>query len=340
MLFKDSLNIDAEEIKQYISVNVSLELDTVKPYITQAERKYIKRLLGTAQYNELLSYYNSTNISGSGSGSGTNLATPAKLAELLEYVQLPLINLACYMGFDMLVTKLGNMGAYRAENDKQKGLYQYQEVSMKNTFKTSGFDALDDLLVYLEENKADFPNWLNSSAYTNTRLNFINSTSEFDQIYPINDSRLVFLTLKKYMRLIENSEIVGGICKTQFDEIKTQIAADSLSAANLALLPDLQTAVAYLTIARAANEMGLTWSDKGLYFEMNQENLKKQQPADTERIDAIVRNAKKTGMDALEAVREYMVNNIADYPLYEASVLYNNGIAPKMDNSGKTYKIF
>lgn len=342
MLFKESLNIDAEEIKKYISVNVSLELNTVKPYITQAERKYIKRLLGTAQYNELVEFYNSGSGSGIGSGSGSGLgeqiASSAKLTELLEMVQLPLINLACYLGFDLLVTKVSNQGAYRTETDKQKGLYQYQEVSLRNTFKASGFDALDDLLAYLEENKDDFPNWKNSSEYTSTKLYLINSTAEFDEIYPINESRLVFMILQKFMRLVENAEIVALLGRELFNEIKLQISAGDLSAANEIILIHLKTALAFLTVSRAANEMGVTWSDKGLYFEFNDtasSNMRKQQITDADRLQTIISNARKTGLDALEAVREIMVNNIADYPLYSASTAYNDGIIPKFNNTSK-----
>ena len=342
MLFKSSLNKNAEEMRKYISVNVSLDFEVVQPYIIQAERKYVKRLLGVAQYTELINYYNSINQgSGSGSISGSgNInvgAKSAKLAELLEMVQLPLINLAIYSGIELILTKVSSQGAYRIEGDKQKGLFQYQENSLKNSFKNSGFDGLDDLLLFLEENKNDFPNWKNSSAYTETKTFFINSTKDFDDIYSINESRLVFLTLKKYMRLVENSYIISFICDPLFNELKKEIAADNITPANKKILPHLQTAVAYATVARCAIEMGMTWSDKGLYFEMEggRSSMFIQTQPDNDRLSSIVSLACKTANDALETVREIMVNDINNYPLYKNSNAYNGGSVPSFNNTGK-----
>ena len=81
MLFKESLNSEAGEIKQYLSVNVSVNYTTIKPHIASCERDYIKKLLGTDMYEDLVDYYDS--------GSGET-----HMDELIPLVQRALIHLS------------------------------------------------------------------------------------------------------------------------------------------------------------------------------------------------------------------------------------------------------
>lgn len=68
MLFKDELNIDLAEIKQYLSVSQNGSYAKIKPHIAAAEILYIKDLLGEALYTKLHDWYHSEE-SGSLSGS-------------------------------------------------------------------------------------------------------------------------------------------------------------------------------------------------------------------------------------------------------------------------------
>ena len=137
MLFNEVKNVKAEEIKKFISVNVSTNYGTIRPYIETAEREYILKLLGQEQYDELAEYYES------------HEASEERLDDLLNLVQKALINLAYYRGFPLLVIKMGDGGAYRNETETQKGLYKYQEKALYRMFKADGFNGLDSLLEYL-----------------------------------------------------------------------------------------------------------------------------------------------------------------------------------------------
>ena len=71
MLFKESLNIDLAEIKQYLSVSQNGSFAKMRPHIAAAEILYIKDLLGEALFNRLNEWYNSED---SGSLSASLLA--------------------------------------------------------------------------------------------------------------------------------------------------------------------------------------------------------------------------------------------------------------------------
>ncbi len=62
----------------------------------------------------------------------------------------------------------------------------------------------------------------------------------------------MFLKLRTAQMLAEDMDILPIIGHDYFNELKTQIATDSLSDENKAFLPYIQKAVAYCSIVRGA----------------------------------------------------------------------------------------
>jgi hypothetical protein len=76
MLFKESLNTDLAEIKQYLSVSQNGSFAKIRPHIAAAEILHIKDLLGEVLFDRLNDWYNSED-SGSLSASLSPSASPS-----------------------------------------------------------------------------------------------------------------------------------------------------------------------------------------------------------------------------------------------------------------------
>jgi len=312
MLFKEENNTNAKEIKQYISVNVSTNYKTLKPYIEVAEREYIKKLLGDDQYEELTDYY------------AEHVASEERLDDLLEHVQRALINLAYYRGFPILIVKMSEQGAYRNENEKQKSLFKYQEVELRKMFKKDGFNGLDAVLEYLETNIDLFPEFQTSPNYTVFKNNFINKTIDFDNIYAIGASRLVFLKLRRFMNIVEDFKILPLIGRDFFDELKTQIKDNSLTTENSKAVEKIKKAVAFYSIEQGLNEIGVNIIDNGLVFQTREGDYKKDTSVKGEELSALSKSARENGEKYLEYLKDFLHENIDDYPIYEDSEQYDS----------------
>lgn len=83
MLFKESLNTNLEEIKQYLSVSQNGSFAKMRPHIAAAEILYIKDLLGEALYDRLNEWYNSEE---SGSTSASASSSPLVRSVILSGV--------------------------------------------------------------------------------------------------------------------------------------------------------------------------------------------------------------------------------------------------------------
>jgi len=314
MLFKT-----IEEIKQFLAVGAGTDFNRLKPHIQNAETAYLRPLLGPVLFKELQDFYN--NPEADPPVENKNL-----LPELLALAQRSLIHLTYWSGFQVLNATISDGGFKRTENEKVKSLFKYQEVELKEYFKTTGFNGLDEILFYLEMeiNKSEgvdvnFKSFVDSNAWTVLKSSFIPNTCTFNAIVFINHSRLTFLRLKSSMQLVEDLDIKPILGKAIFDEIKLEMVKKTPSSKVSTILPHIQKALAYLATALLMEESGADLTDKGLYFEStsSENNLTlNKEPSETDRINFLAKRSKGIGQNYLECLKSYLIANPTDWPSY------------------------
>ncbi|MCD4681123.1 MAG: hypothetical protein K8S00_12130 [Bacteroidales bacterium] len=325
MLFIESQNTKAEQIKEFISVNVSTSFNNIEPYLVIGEREYIKPLLGTALFDLLDAY-------------AADPTDDELWDELLSLARRALINLAFYRGYSMISIKISDAGVHRMETDHEKTLYKYQEQSIINTFKTDGFNGLDNVLEFCEDNIATFPDFESSESYTVFKSKFISKTSVFSEIFSINKSRLVFLRLQPYTTLVEDFEILPTIGRVLFDKLKAEIVKETPDEKLMKVVEFIQKAIAFLSVSKAIAEIGVNITEKAVYFETSQATAGdtiQQSTLSDKQIERISTNNKNTGLNYIQYLTDFLHENIADYPDYAEFYGYNDGEIIGRDNTDK-----
>lgn len=238
MLFKS-----IDEIKQFLAVGAGTDFNRLKPHIQNAETAYLRPLLGKGLFKELQDFYNKPEAD---PPADNKILFP----ELLALAQRSLIHLTYCSGFQVLNATISDGGFKRTENEKVKSLFKYQEVELKEYFKTTGFNGLDEILFYLEteigkstEEIVNFKSFVESGAWTILKSSFIPDTSTFNSIFFINHSRLTFLRLKSPMQLVEDLDIKPILGETIFNEIKLEMVKPKPSAKVLTILPYIQKSI-------------------------------------------------------------------------------------------------
>lgn len=305
------------EIKAFLPIGVGNDFDRIKPHIENAENKYIKTLLGTDMYDELEEFFEA------GIPEDPSEVQQAMI-DLLEKVQHALIHLAYYIGLDFLSISATDAGFHRTESDRQKGLYKYQEDNLRKYFSDSGFNGLDDVLVYLEENIEHFAEFKAQENYTVLKQSFLPTVKVVENIpFNLNGSRLTFLALKPAVSYTEDTQIKKVLGETIYAEIKAEMIKDSPSAAVTAILPYIRKPLIYLASAMLMEETGAELGEKGLFFEktdpMHRGTIKKE-PSNEQRIAAMVARNRGIGLNYLEALKSYLVANWEDYSGQTGSV--------------------
>ncbi len=304
------------EIKTFLPIGTGNDFNRLKPHIINAENKYIKTLLGTNMYNELLEFYE---ISPVESPSEIQIA----MNELLQKTQHSIIHLAYFVGYDFLNVSATDTGFQRIESEHKKGLFKYQEDNLKQYFSDAGFNSLDTILVFLEQNIQHFAEFKNSPNWTEFKASFIPTVDVVEQIpFNIFDSRLTFLNLKPHIAFIEDTTIRIALGETIYQEIKTEMVKDNPEEKITAILPYIRKPLIYFASALLMEETGATLGNNGLFFEKTDANSPDNRikgPSTEERIMAMIKRNRNIGNAYLDALKSYLIANIENWETYDGS---------------------
>lgn len=298
------------EIKEILPIGVANDFNRLKPHIENAENVFIKPLLGLATYNMLSDFYLEEYPE-----SPTEQEILQK--ELLSKVQFSIIHLAFFTGFDFLNISVTDAGFQRIETERTKGLYKYQEDSLKVFFSETGFNALDDVLVFLETNIDHFEDFMTSENYTKISQAFLPTVKVVESIpFDIHGSRLVFLALQPALSYIEDSTIRTVLGGAIYTTVKSEMIKPEPDEKVIALLPFIRKPLIYLATAMLMEETGATLYQKGLFFQKNEDQQRAKDvrgPASELRIIALIARNKSIGNSYLELLKLELIAKWEEY---------------------------
>jgi len=329
MLISSRKNLNFDEIKSFLPVSVASDIESLIPFIESAESEYIEPILGSALYAYLLTYY--TNPLVTGTWIGTN---HEKWADLLKKVQRSLINLAYWTGYDLLNVTMDSTGFHREESETRKGLYKYQEDSLKSLFRNNGFNGLDKVLAFLESNIEIFADFKSSSSYTIRKSSLVPDTNTLNSIFFIDNNRLVFLRIQRYIEQVEDFTIQSVLGGSLYLKVKEEMVKDEPAPEVTALLPYLKKPVVYLSVAKALGELGVNITDRSIFLESQEtasgDGLVRKTVPDSVLLQ-VIRAAEMSGTKYLALLKSFLLANVTDYPEYSG----HSGSVFTRDNAEK-----
>lgn len=156
------------DFKPYVGgrINKSIEMASLEATIYETARRHITPWLTPTLYNTLVAGVAASNL------SIDNQA-------LLPYVRRPLAILTMYEWSKVGGIEVGESGFQRIETDKVKTAYRYQVRSYQDDAREKGYDALETMLRYLEDNKSTFSTWASSDEGLAHRTPILNYASDF-----------------------------------------------------------------------------------------------------------------------------------------------------------------
>lgn len=248
-LFTPEFNEHAEDFKKYLPVNINLRYETVASHIALCEENFLRPVLGDALFNRAVNYVIS---------HPALLTSDSLDAQLVNKMRFALIRLAIWQGYDVISSNISDTGV-SAEVDKENRLYRYQEENIKNSLKQEGFNYIDSILEFLETNASTFTEF---SMEEEPRI--VGSTAIFNKYYNIDNSRLVFLKMKQYIRDVELIKLQHRIGAAFYQRLLTPGENNDLNA----ILPYVRNFVVYEAVADGIGELHKMPTERGLVFEV------------------------------------------------------------------------
>lgn len=302
MIFKTT-----DDLKKYFSLTSGFTFDSFKPFLSSSLEENIYPWISKTQYTDLDTAY-----------IGNTMTSDQQ--NLLVYAQRTLAHMAMFKYSFLADKTIGVNGVNVNTDDDNKMIAQWRMEDLREYCLTEYDASVEQLLKFLETNKATYTLWAASTSYTVYKESFINNVDEFHSYFKIGNSRRTFLALKGIMKRVEDFKIKTITGTNLFNQIKTQINTATISSNNQNLLNLIKPAVALLSGARGCNELLFKISSDGLVVDTTSASLtqKVKTNPQAQLITARMYQAIDDGNNYLEQLKNYLFDNHATYPLYEA----------------------
>ncbi|SDK34965.1 hypothetical protein SAMN05421823_102524 [Catalinimonas alkaloidigena] len=306
MLFKTT-----DELREYLPANVTFQFGDVKPYLRQAENRWLRRALGEKEYANLQEKYEERET------------TPLNdtWQELLALCQLAVANLAFMLYIPFGQVEATSTGFKISVSDTQKTAFEWQIRKLEASFRDTGLAGLEDVLAFLEAHTEIFTDWKASQACTQYREGFVSTTEQLAYLIPnVGTSRRLFLALRPAFRSVEQRCILPVLGKALFQQLKEEMKAGNVSEAHQELIEWIRPVVAHLALAEGLDDLAVTLEDDGITLFDNSASrlVDSRGPADLQRVGLLRRKREADGYLALQELTQFLLMNGDDYPLYEA----------------------
>ena len=324
------------EFKNYISIDGNTKMETLAPYVREAEQLFIVELLGKAFYQEFSAAY-----------AGSVAVTPTPLSadnlELLPYIQRPLAYYAQLQSILHLSSTFGEMGVRQHRGEDSDVAPRWLQEKLQFQALRNGDIHADKLLEFLEANASPskYNTWYSSTSNTRNSGYIVYGVHIASQHIDINSSRRVFLKLRAKVRDIETRIIPKLIGMDQYTELVTQIKTDTLTTASKALLAKIEPIVCKRALYLQLPFMRVQINENGLFVYSGTDEILKgniASDADVKVLRVQLIDGELGYLSDEQELRQFIMDNIPTYPLIKATGVYTvqpdpgpTGQAPRPD---------
>lgn len=302
------------ELKAHAPVHRNMQFATLQPFVEQADR-HLQQLIGTDQHAAVVA------------ALGTSPAEP--LATLLTLCTRYTALRALQLGVWQLRNHVSELGVQQSYSDSA-GMSRPAPVEdakkLQVTYQQQAYDTAEQILQHLESNTASFPLWANSEQFTTVAGCFVRNLAMLQQHLPLITSRQTFVAIRPYLlkaqkyfvRAKAGLALLTDLLEYQEKELKGEsLAAYPAKYANL--LPLCAEATALRGMLTALPYTNMVLLNNSLYLEDYNSGLEHTSKANYNRLLHMREDLRETAGMAENALDNYLQENVADLPLYEAS---------------------
>lgn len=310
MIFSAEKWDNSKEIRPFMKLSASISFDKLETPLSNAFRLFIAPMLGDDMLDVLINIYINERT-----GDAYN---DKRDLQLLQLCQRANANLAMWYDFDEINVRITDAGFQRQESDSMKPAYKYQENNLRQNFKNKGFNALDEVLAFLEKNIDAYPEYVTSDAHLHGIDAIVRTTDEVNRVYFINGSRIIFLRLQTHFKFVEDNILRPALGDRLYERLLDWLRKLPVDEIERMKIEELRIKAGKVVIMQAVKRlMSETGSltDRGLYFSAIQANKNSdeiEKPVSDERLAMQVSQAESDARAYLTQLMKYVRRTYSD----------------------------
>lgn len=238
------------QVKECTPINKNMAWESIAPYIQIAEYLYLRPILGIAQYTIL---------------EGNVLTTNEQ--ELLNKAKFVIVYMAMWEGYPHLNVFLSDMGVQQSKSREDTSLpatqWAYNEARKK--YADSGQVFAEELYRFLQENQADYPDWVSGTGYSNYNSLLLRNNTELGQFINTDGSIRAFVALTPFLAEVQEQWVLPIITDVKLQQLLSDIATNAtLNAADTDLLRKIRRAMAWQAFFEAIPHLNVMVSGSSI----------------------------------------------------------------------------
>ena len=295
-----------EEYRKYIPRNVASKLSLIEDNIRVATNRFLIPSLSKAQYNELARKLDN--------GSITNIQK-----ELLDHARRVVANFSASLSVPSDLVQVSKIGIHNIHTKDKKTAPEWQVQKLERSYEKNGYAAIEEMLEFLTEQKAKFPKWVTSDAFTEANECLINSAKIFNRGVFIHQNRRLFVEMKPTMMRMQRT-LIFPMCEELFKKILDKQKNGQLQEKYLTVLEKAQLTLAKLTMAEFMKIKPIIIDKDGIttVSTNNTQTIKGKTAAAANLISMAQHTHETQGKKELANLEAYLKKNRRLYPEVEA----------------------
>jgi hypothetical protein len=241
--------ITLETASKYLKLTTTLSEKNFTPFIGDALERYLRPFLGDDLIKLLWDSFN---------GDSTE-EDKARLDELMLKVEAPLSRFTFLVAAPSLDINVGQSGFTTAGGGNMVPASEARVKRFTESIEQLGWDGVETVLRFLEQNKTDYPEWVDSDAYKSFTRGFIRSAEKFNAYVDIDGSRLRFFRLRQAMDLIEALQVEPLLGLELLTTLKLEDLEGNVYAENANRAKAIDLTCKFIALQTAADKIDETY---------------------------------------------------------------------------------
>jgi hypothetical protein len=318
----------------YSRLSVNTKIEGLSSYIEDAQSRFIVPLIGTEQASALQTWYDTRNAD----SAGWPTAEDTKNLALLTRVQKVLTLYTLHLAGPHLVLEVGDKGMMEASVDNATQARMGVLENAASSILSMADANAEQLLEFLEVNKANYTTWDGSDSRKAARTLFVDSGNRMAETIRLVQPRRFFLAALPSIRRVEGLQVADFLGSTLYNALKTALKDGSPTEEQAALIAKLRPYVACLVAADCLPEMNVQMDVDGVRVLSVTDSVKNRTPATLEQVSGLAAKYGSLAAQYQAKALAYLNANAEDFEW--TSTLTEDGELPSALPDNATKKSF
>lgn len=229
-----------DEFKAHVGggINQTVDLRSLAPVIADTARRHLTPYLSQDFYDTMVQ-------------EAASLTPDADAVALLPYIRRPLALLSMYEYAKIAGVEFGESGMFRIETENRKSAYRYQEKDYSMYMREKGYDALEILLKYLDDNISTYSDWGTSDEAEAHLAPLLTYAGDFRRLSNVGCDRYTFETMRPIIVQVQELGVEKLLPSAFWQDFHAGYLINDLSTAESTLLDMMRVAIAHRAIEEA-----------------------------------------------------------------------------------------